>query len=165
MTLTETQKNADAIAISVSDIRRDISFIDELKSMCEHAQKRGVRMSGVTKELEEQRNELVAKIKGIDDEIDAALKDLITVEQDIRKKDSRIDLSYYPENSDKFKVVYDRLCSDRSSLDQIVAKIEDWNADNNLSIDDSSVKNLRDNIDRALASFDNAVSKCGGAKE
>ena len=160
MSPTLTQKNADVIAVSISDIREDIAFIDDLKRTCETAKSRGVRMGTVTEELEEQRAALLGKINTIDQQIHDALYDLVLVEQSIRKKDSRLDLSFYPENSDKFKLVYDRLSSDRASLDHIVVKIGEWNIDNNLSIDDSSVKNLRDDIDNALDSFDTSVSDC-----
>ena len=159
MSITQSKQNANAILSCLNNIKNDIQYLGNLKDIMVEAENKGVNVGDVNKNLENQVNELNGKIQKIGNDIHHSLNKLVNVEETIKKDDTKLEFDDNMSNADKFQLVYDRLVSDKQSLSDIENKVNEWNSNNALSIDGSSVQSLKNNIDDALFVFNDEVEE------
>lgn len=158
----DSYDNTKMILSHLNNLKNDISFINSLKDTLVNAKMMGVQVGDSEQKLDEQVSDLQSKIVKIETDIDESLQKLIVLEESIKKNDTKLVFhdtvtNTTISNSDKFVMIENRLMSDKHHLDTILHQINDWNMNNSISIDDTSVISLKRNIDTSLDNFNDEV--------
>ena len=145
--------HANIVDAHITDLDNDIASMTHLINQLEAVSLRGVRIGNALDELYHQRDALEDQAQDTRVTVAAALKKLLDLERGIRRTEAELDFSQCTDIASRYFLLKDRLISDKSCLESIVTKIDAWNRESALSIDDSSVVDLCSKIGSALDAF------------